>query len=77
MGKIEYTFQIVFNPNWNQQTIKEFKEKIRTNGNYCPNCIIKEKDTKCMCKKFREQDYEGLCPCGLYYKKKVMKNYKK
>ena len=77
MEKIEYTFQVEFNPDWKIGDIKDYKELIRKNGNYCPNCKIKEKDSKCMCKKFRDQNYEGLCPCGLYFKRKVMKNYKK
>ena len=78
MEKLEYTFQIIFNPEWKQEEIKAFKEKIRNNKNYCPCAnIIKEKDNKCMCKAFREQNYEGPCRCGLYYKQKIMKNYNK
>ena len=77
MNKLEYTYQVEFNPNWDLYQIKSYKEKIRKNGNYCPCALIKEKDNKCMCKKFRDQNYEGLCNCGLYYKRKVMKNYKK
>lgn len=77
MEKLEYTFQVIFNPKWNQDEIKAFKEKIKNNGGYCPCALIKEKDTRCMCKAFRDQNYEGLCHCELYYKQKVMKNYKK
>ena len=73
MGKIEYTFQVEFNPNWTKGQIGTYKEKIKKNSNYCPKCIVRERDTKCMCKKFRDQNYEGLCPCGLYYKRKIAK----
>ena len=73
MEKLEYTFIVEFNPDWNAEQIKDFKDKVRKNGNYCPCALIKEKDTRCMCKAFRNQQYEGLCHCGLYYKRKVMK----
>lgn len=36
---------------------------------YCPCSILKNADTKCMCKEFREMD-EGMCHCGLYIKTK-------
>ena len=74
---MEYTFQVIFNPEWSQEEVRTFKEKVRNNGNYCPCALIKEKDTKCMCKAFREQNYEGPCHCGLYYKQKVAKVTKK
>lgn len=52
---------------------KEYAEKIRQklkeNDNYCPCKLLKNPDTKCMCKEFREQK-EGFCHCGLYYKTK-------
>lgn len=34
---------------------------------HCPCRLEKNKDTKCMCKEFREQD-SGMCGCGLYIK---------
>lgn len=37
------------------------------NGGYCPCLIEQNADTKCMCKKFREQE-SGECHCGLYEK---------
>lgn len=36
---------------------------------HCPCAIIKNEDTKCMCKAFRESS-EGTCHCGLYVKTK-------
>lgn len=35
---------------------------------HCPCTIIKNDDTKCMCKEFRDMQ-EGTCHCGLYIKK--------
>lgn len=50
---------------------KELANQIRTalrkNSGYCPCKLIKNEDTKCMCKEFREQSV-GECHCGLYIK---------
>ena len=40
---------------------------IKDNNGYCPCRLLKNEDTKCMCKEFREQE-EGECHCGLYVK---------
>ena len=42
-------------------------ELVKQNGGYCPCAIVKDEDTKCICKEFREQK-EGLCHCGRYEK---------
>lgn len=34
---------------------------------HCPCSIVKNEDTKCMCREFREMD-SGMCHCGLYIK---------
>lgn len=67
----EITYIVEFNPD--MKKVKELKEKVKCNKGYCPLATIKEKDTKCMCKEFRAQQYEGLCKYGLYYKKKIYK----
>lgn len=46
----------------------EIQEAIQANGGYCICAVLKNKDTKCMCKEFREQECSGLCHCGLYLK---------
>ena len=43
------------------------KQAIKDNDGYCPCRISKTKDTKCMCKEFKEMN-EGICHCGLYQK---------
>ena len=43
------------------------KQAVKDNDGYCPCRISKNKDTKCMCKEFREMS-EGVCHCGLYQK---------
>lgn len=60
--------KIIKNPD--EDIVKEVVSKLReTNGN-CP-CVLPTAwsiDTKCPCKNFREQDFEGECHCGLYVK---------
>ena len=48
--------------------VKEMKNELKKNNGYCPCSPMKTKDTKCMCKNFREQTEAGYCHCGLYYK---------
>ena len=43
------------------------KQEVKNNQGYCPCKLLKNEDTKCMCKEFREQE-KGVCHCGLYIK---------
>lgn len=56
---------IKLNPD--KEFVKQFREKLKENQGHCPCRLIKNEDTKCMCKEFREQT-TGWCHCGLYYK---------
>lgn len=47
---------------------KLMKKKIKANGGYCPSEIKRTPDTKCPCRAFREQESEGFCGCGYFYK---------
>jgi ferredoxin-thioredoxin reductase catalytic subunit len=64
--------KVGFNPD--TQRAEEIKQLVKDNDGYCPCRIYKNEDTKCMCKEFRDQikdeSFEGLCHCGLYYKYK-------
>ena len=53
--------------NKNKKLVAEIKQRIKDNNGYCPCRLLKNEDTKCMCKEFREQE-EGECHCGLYVK---------
>ena len=53
--------------NLDKDFVKQMLKALKENSNYCPCKIEKTKDTKCMCKEFREQK-DGWCQCGLYYK---------
>ena len=57
--------KITQNPN--KDFVEQMLKALKENSNYCPCKTEKTKDTKCMCKEFREQK-DGWCHCGLYYK---------
>jgi len=49
--------------------VEEIQRRLRETGGYCPCALSHNKDTKCMCKEFREQVKAGIkgeCNCGLY-----------
>lgn len=48
----------------------EVVKAVKNNGGYCPCMLEKNEDTKCPCKKFREQNEPGECHCGRYVKVK-------
>ena len=54
----------------NKEIVEEVRKKLKDNDGYCPCKIIKNDDTKCMCKEFLEQSI-GECHCGLYEKIEV------
>ena len=59
--------KIKLNPN--QEVADRIKQALKDNDNYCPCRLIKNEDTKCMCKEFREQIESGVpgeCHCKLY-----------
>ena len=58
---------IKINPD--KELAKAVKQAIIKNEGYCCCSLYKTKDTKCPCKKFRQQSY-GTCDCGLYIKEK-------
>lgn len=51
----------------NKELVESIKRQLKENRGYCPCKLIKNDDTKCMCKEFRDMD-EGTCHCGLYIK---------
>lgn len=55
--------------NPNKEYVEQIKKKLKDNGNYCPCRLVKNEDTKCMCKEFRDMVANGItgeCHCGLY-----------
>lgn len=57
--------------NENKEHVEKVRNAIINNGGYCPCSIIKNDDTKCMCKDFKDKmkdvNFKGYCHCGLYY----------
>ena len=57
--------------NENKKHVENVRNAIINNGGYCPCSIIKNDDTKCMCKDFKDKmmdpNFNGYCHCGLYY----------
>lgn len=58
--------KITQNPN--KEEANCIKEKIKENDGYCPCQLEKNENTKCICKNFLNQEEDGWCHCGLYYK---------
>ena len=58
--------KITINPD--KTLVTEIREGLKRTGGYCPCRVIKNEDTKCMCKDFLEHTEEGECYCGLYIK---------
>ena len=61
--------RIEYNPDVKKAV--EMQQKVRQNSGYCPNKPEHTINTRCMCKEFRDRITEGLCDCGLYYKRKI------
>ena len=61
--------------NKDYDLVSRIKEGLRLNDGYCPCMLQKSKDTKCMCKDFRDKiadpSFVGYCHCELYYKEKT------
>lgn len=58
--------KIIKNPD--KEQYKEITKAVIDNSNYCPCSVLRNEDTKCMCKEFREQTTEGFCHCQRFYK---------
>lgn len=43
-------------------------EAVRQANGFCPCKLIRNEDTKCICKDFKEQQTEGECCCGRFVK---------
>lgn len=59
--------KVQLNPD--EEYVRELRSKLKSNGGYCPCALEKTKDTRCMCKEFREQierGETGYCHCGMY-----------
>lgn len=61
----------------NTEQARSIEQKLKENDGYCPCKLVKNDNTKCMCKEFREiildlkygnnPNAEAECHCGLYH----------
>ena len=61
-------------PNPDKDMYDSVTAAVKKNGGYCCCRIVKNKDTKCMCKEFKDQQTEGLCYCERFMKVEVSDN---
>lgn len=53
----------------NKQCAEEIKNKLKQNDGYCPCQLLRNEDTKCPCKDFKnmiDEQIVGECHCGLF-----------
>ena len=53
--------------NNDKSLVNSIRKKLKDNDGYCPCRLIKNEDTKCMCKNFKDMD-NGVCICKLFIK---------
>lgn len=58
----------VVKTNPNKSFLSAIIQALAENEGYCPCQLVKNEDTECMCKDFRDQTRTGFCHCGRYYK---------
>lgn len=58
--------KIIKNPD--NDIYERITQAVEDSGGYCPCVLSPTEDTKCICKKFREQNEAGECHCGRYIK---------
>lgn len=57
--------------NDDEALVTKIRKKLEETGGYCPCKLLRNEDTKCICKEFLKQETEGPCHCGLYVKYEV------
>lgn len=57
--------------NPDKETVDFVREGLKARDGYCPCVVAKNEDTKCPCKKFRE---ERECCCNLYVRDEEQKD---
>lgn len=57
--------------NTDTKLVEKIRKKLSENGGYCPCKVVKNDDTRCMCKEFLDKEYTGMCHCGLYIKEEL------
>jgi hypothetical protein len=50
----------------------DINQRVKLNDCYCICSILKNKDTRCTCKEFKEMKLIGACNCGRFLKYKIL-----
>lgn len=58
-------------PNPDKEVYESVTKEIKANDGYCCCRIVRNENTRCMCKDFKEQQVEGSCYCERFIKKEV------
>lgn len=53
--------KLILNPD--KEHVATIREALKNSDGYCPCSIIRDEDTKCMCKEARENN---ICHCELF-----------
>jgi len=61
--------KIIKNPD--NEEYEEITQDVINNNGFCPCMSVKNQDTKCICREFKEQEHSGYCKCGRYMKVEV------
>ena len=72
-SKMRRKYSIKRNPD--EEVANAVEKAVKENDGYCPCRLTKNKDTRCCCREFREQQENGLCHCGLYEKEFIEEEY--
>ena len=46
-------------------------KEVKANDGYCCCRLVRDKNTRCVCKDFKDQQTEGLCYCERFMKVKT------
>ena len=63
------SLKIIKNPN--NEIYESVTQAVKDNDGYCCCLLERNSNTKCPCKDFLEQYYEGFCHCMRYIKKEI------
>lgn len=60
--------KFIIKKNPDQEAYDEITEAVNVNGGYCPCVNLKNEDTKCMCRSFKDSGHADFCHCGRFFK---------
>ena len=58
-------------PNPDKEMYEAVTKEVKANDGYCCCRLVRDKNTRCVCKDFKNQQTEGLCYCERFMKVEV------